>query len=100
VQVTILTPFPGTRLYRRLLDEGRMLYPGRWERCTLFDLNFRPKGMTVEQLEDGIMSLWRDVWNADALAGRKRHYRDLLRLRRQRQTSDDEADEFYALPSH
>lgn len=98
VQVTLLTPFPGTRLYQRLLDEGRLLYPGRWERCTLFDLNFRPKQMSVEQLEDGVMGLWRNVWNADALAMRKRHYRDLLRQRRH-QGSEEEADEFYALPS-
>ena len=28
VQITVLTPFPGTRLYDRLLAEGRLLYPG------------------------------------------------------------------------
>jgi radical SAM superfamily enzyme YgiQ (UPF0313 family) len=101
VQITILTPFPGTRLYQRLLDEGRLLYPGAWERCTLFDLNFRPRAMTVEELEDGIMGLWRDTWNADALARRKRHYRHLLRHRRQHSPIEhaDEAEEFYALPS-
>jgi radical SAM superfamily enzyme YgiQ (UPF0313 family) len=82
VQVTILTPFPGTRLYDRLLCEGRLLYPGRWERCTLFDVNFRPLGMTVEELEEGVMNLWRDAWNAGALLDRKRHYRQLLRGRR------------------
>jgi radical SAM superfamily enzyme YgiQ (UPF0313 family) len=81
VQVTILTPFPGTRLYQRLVDEGRMLYPGAWERCTLFDLNFRPLRMSVEQLEEGVMALWRDCWNAEALAARKRHYRGLLEAR-------------------
>jgi radical SAM superfamily enzyme YgiQ (UPF0313 family) len=82
VQVTVLTPFPGTRLYDRLLAEGRLLYPGAWDRCTLFDVNFRPLRMSVEQLEDGLVGLWRDVWNADALAARKQHYRDLLRARR------------------
>ena len=40
VQITVLTPFPGTRLYDRLLAEGRLLYPGAWDRCTLFDVNF------------------------------------------------------------
>ena len=92
VQVTILTPFPGTRLYDRLLAEGRLLYPGRWERCTLFDLNFRPQQMTVDELEDGVMGLWQEIWNADALAGRKRHYRELLRSRR----SHDGREEAYA----
>lgn len=84
VQITVLTPFPGTRLYDRLLAEGRLLYPGAWDRCTLFDVNFRPRGMTVEQLEEGVMQLWRDTWNAEVFAARKRYYRQLLRRRRER----------------
>jgi radical SAM superfamily enzyme YgiQ (UPF0313 family) len=82
VQITVLTPFPGTRLYERLLEEGRLLYPGAWDRCTLFDVNFRPRGMSVEQLEEGLMGLWRETWNAQALAQRKQHYRELLRALR------------------
>lgn len=81
VQVTVLTPFPGTRLYDRLLDEGRLLYPGDWDRCTLFDVNFKPKHMSVERLEDELVSLWSDIWSKDALDERKRHYRRLLRQR-------------------
>ena len=101
VQITVLTPFPGTRLYDRLLAEGRLLYPGAWDRCTLFDVNFVPRGMTVEQLEEGVMRLWRDTWNAEAFAARKRHYRDLLRARRGQagMPGDAEADLFFALPT-
>jgi radical SAM superfamily enzyme YgiQ (UPF0313 family) len=101
VQITILTAFPGTRLYQRLLAEGRLLYPGAWDRCTLFDLNFRPRGMTVEQLEDGVMQLWRDCWNAEALSVRKRYYRQLLRARGEllRWETPDETDEYFALPT-
>lgn len=101
VQITILTPFPGTRLYQRLLNEGRLLYPGAWDRCTLFDLNFRPKNMTVEQLEDGVMRLWHSTWNKDALAWRKRYYRQLLSARRNGRphSSADEVEEYFALPS-
>lgn len=100
VQITILTPFPGTRLYQRLLSEGRLLYPGAWDRCTLFDVNFRPRGMSVEQLEDGVMQLWRDTWNLDAFTRRKRYYRELLRARQDHFERDttEEAEEFYALP--
>lgn len=100
VQITILTPFPGTRLYQRLLAEGRLLYPGAWDRCTLFDVNFRPRGMSVEQLEDGVMQLWRDTWNVDAFTRRKRYYRELLRARQEHPERDttEEAEEFYALP--
>ncbi|MFQ5847405.1 MAG: B12-binding domain-containing radical SAM protein [Candidatus Methylomirabilales bacterium] len=99
VQITILTPFPGTRLYQRLLSEGRLLYPGAWGRCTLFDVNFRPAGMSVEQLEEGVMQLWRDTWNLDAFTRRKRYYRELLRGRQQHsgQDTSEEIEEFYAL---
>lgn len=76
VQTTILTPFPGTRLYQRLLDEKRLLYPGAWDRCTLFDLNFRPRKMSVEQLESGVMELWRDTGNTEAVGRRVRRYLD------------------------
>lgn len=54
VQITILTAFPGTPLYDRLLREGRILQPGRWDLCTLFDVNHVPRGMTVSELRDGI----------------------------------------------
>jgi len=101
VQITVLTPFPGTRLYQRLLEEGRLLYPGAWDRCTLFDVNFRPRGLTVEQLEDGMMRLWQSTYNAEAFAWRKRYYRQLLRERRGAAGREvtDEAEEFFALPT-
>jgi radical SAM superfamily enzyme YgiQ (UPF0313 family) len=82
VQITALTPFPGTRLYDRLLAEGRLLRPGAWDRCTLFDVNYRPLRMSVDQLEEGLMRLWRETWSAQALAERKRHYRMLLSARK------------------
>jgi radical SAM superfamily enzyme YgiQ (UPF0313 family) len=101
VQITVLTPFPGTRLYQRLAEEGRLLYPGAWDRCTLFDVNFRPRGLTVEELEDGLMRLWQSTYNAEAFAWRKRYYRQLLRDRRGAAGpgAADEADEFFALPT-
>lgn len=100
VQITILTPFPGTRLYERLAAEGRLLYPGAWDRCTLFDVNFRPRGMSVEELEDGVMALWRDTWNADAFAARKRHYREIMRgLHGRRRETEAEIEEYFALPA-
>lgn len=50
VQVTVLTPFPGTALYHRLRAEGRLLRERYWERCTLFDVNFVPKKMSGGEL--------------------------------------------------
>jgi radical SAM superfamily enzyme YgiQ (UPF0313 family) len=52
VQITILTPFPGTPLYCRLKHAGRLLRDGpeAWERCTLFDVNYVPLLMPAEEL--------------------------------------------------
>ncbi len=71
VQITVLTPFPGTQLYDRLLAEGRIIEEGAWEMCTLFDVNFVPLGMTVEQLEAGLVDLGREIYSQQNLDRRR-----------------------------
>ncbi len=63
VQVTVMTPFPGTPLYQRLLREDRILEPGRWDLCTLFDVNFRPKQMSVDELRQGFFWLVKNLYS-------------------------------------
>ena len=48
----ILTPYPGTPLFRQFAAEGRLLHRD-WERYDTSHVVFRPKRMTVEQLEQG-----------------------------------------------
>ncbi len=79
VQITCLTPFPGTRLYQRLEREGRLLSRRFWDRCTLFDVNFRPKNMSVEELEAGLRWLFRELYSEDMVHERRRHYVDLIK---------------------
>jgi radical SAM superfamily enzyme YgiQ (UPF0313 family) len=53
----LLTPYPGTDLYRRLAREGRLLYtdlPADYARYDLRTAVFRPLQMTAEQLEEGV----------------------------------------------
>ena len=57
MQITVLTPFPGTPLYARLKQEGRLIKDPAWHKCTLYDINFHPKNMTVEELQDGFYNL-------------------------------------------
>jgi radical SAM superfamily enzyme YgiQ (UPF0313 family) len=82
VQVTVLTPFPGTRLYARLRSEGRLLRDRYWERCTLFDVNHQPKQMTVEELEGGVRWLFSELYAERAVNARKRHYVELTKALR------------------
>jgi radical SAM superfamily enzyme YgiQ (UPF0313 family) len=76
VQITILTAFPGTPLHARLDREGRILERGRWDLCTLFDVNYQPKGMTVEQLREGIRWLSRRLYSDAAMASRRATFFD------------------------
>lgn len=90
VQITIQTPFPGTPLYRRLETEGRLLYPGRWERCTLFDINYRPRGMTVEELRNGFHRLAVELYSEEATHRRRETFHDRY-LRKTRTRSEEES---------
>ena len=79
VQVTVLTPFPGTRLYDRLHAEGRLLQEQYWDRCTLFDVNFQPKHMTVDELEAGMRWLFSELYTEEVMRDRRRRYVDLIK---------------------
>jgi radical SAM superfamily enzyme YgiQ (UPF0313 family) len=81
VQLTVLTPFPGTPLYTRLAREGRLLQLRYWDRCTLFDVNYQPRGMTVEQLEEGLRWLFGEIYNEREYARRQRHYMEIIKQR-------------------
>ena len=65
VQITFLTPFPGTPLYDRLRREGRLLEETAWDRCSLFDINFQPRHMTVDQLATGYARLAERVFDPE-----------------------------------
>jgi radical SAM superfamily enzyme YgiQ (UPF0313 family) len=62
-QLSILNPLPGTRMYRKLQKEQRLLhtnYPEDWERYDNFgNVLFRPRGMTPEELEEGLLQVYK-----------------------------------------
>jgi radical SAM superfamily enzyme YgiQ (UPF0313 family) len=65
-----LVPFPGTPLYTRLEDEGRLLYDKWWlkEDYGFYMVPFQPAHMTPERLERGCVNSrieyykWRSIW--------------------------------------
>lgn len=80
VQITVLTPFPGTPLYTRLRREGRLLEECAWEKCTLFDVNFVPTGMSPERLTRGLLELSQRLYSRKAVDRRReRYFRSLRR---------------------
>ena len=77
-QLTVLTPFPGTPLYERLLREGRIIDIGAWEKCTLFDVNFVPRGMSPAALQQGLVDLARRVYDPGFVHDRRRRFFERL----------------------
>ncbi len=71
IQLRILTPYPGTRLYKRLLSEDRLFVRDWWLRGyppdTLF---FQPKGMTADELISGYDRLNRQAYSFGAMMKR------------------------------
>jgi len=79
VQVTFMTAFPGTPLYARLKAEGRLLRDRAWELCTLFDINFQPKNMSVARLQSGFLGLVKQLYSAGETRARRANFKRRLR---------------------
>ncbi|HEU5400383.1 MAG TPA: radical SAM protein [Terriglobales bacterium] len=81
VQITVQTAFPGTPLYTRLKNEGRLLREGAWELCTLFDVNFRPAKMSASELEAGLRNLGTRIYSEEFTQHRRAQFHRNLRNR-------------------
>jgi radical SAM superfamily enzyme YgiQ (UPF0313 family) len=79
VQVTFMTAFPGTPLYARLKAEGRILRDRAWELCTLFDINFQPKNMSLAELQSGFLGLAKQLYSAEETQTRRANFKRMLR---------------------
>ena len=70
-ELRILTPYPGTRLYDRLLSEGRLFERDWWLRGYPPDtLLYQPRGMTAEELINGFARLNRQAYSFGAMTKR------------------------------
>jgi radical SAM superfamily enzyme YgiQ (UPF0313 family) len=61
----LLTPYPGTRLYKRLAEEGR-LTKDAWWLSSDHDTGapfYRPKNMSREALRGGWVNAWRSMYS-------------------------------------
>jgi len=79
VQITIQTPFPGTPLYERLREEGRIIEEEAWEKCTLFDINYLPRKMTVSELSQGFRDLGLRLYSEEFTRKRRKRFKEVLR---------------------
>jgi radical SAM superfamily enzyme YgiQ (UPF0313 family) len=92
VQVTILTAFPGAPLYDRLKREGRIIEDRRWDKCTLFDINFVPGKMSADELAGGFRDLVVRLYGEEFTSLRRASFVKRLRqVARERQVAGHES---------
>ena len=58
--LAIMTPLPGSRLYGRLKEEGRVTGE-QWDKYTWYHINYLPKLMSVEELKEGMIWMHRKI---------------------------------------
>ncbi len=66
---SLLTPFPGTPLYRRFDAQSRIVSRD-WELYDGQHVVFQPKNMSIEELAEGHERAWRKVYGLGAIARR------------------------------
>jgi radical SAM superfamily enzyme YgiQ (UPF0313 family) len=68
----VVTPFPGTQLYKELDSRGRIL-TRNWELYDGQHVVFEPAQMTMRQLQEGTERAWKHAYSMHGLARRLRH---------------------------
>jgi len=75
MQITIMTPLPGTRLYDRLRSEGRLLFtdfPKDWGRYDLTSLVHQPRDMEYLELRETLRDCILRVYDPTVLKAKAR----------------------------
>ena len=78
---TILTPLPGTQLFCEMEAAGRIT-DYDWSRYTFWDVVYRPKRMTADDLMRGVAWIYDKFYNTEAAAYRMASLRRNLRNNR------------------
>jgi radical SAM superfamily enzyme YgiQ (UPF0313 family) len=68
----IVTPFPGTGLYKQLQSEGRILTKN-WELYDGQHVVFQPAQMTADELQRGNEMAWKHAYSWGNIGRRLRH---------------------------
>jgi radical SAM superfamily enzyme YgiQ (UPF0313 family) len=71
--INILTPLPGTKLFKRLDEEGRILHKD-WSKYDTQHVVFSPAGMSPEELLQGYRKVLRAVYSFDSILTKLNYY--------------------------
>ena len=65
-QTGILTPLPGTKMYREYEEQGRIIkndYPRDWQYYSIEDVVMKPGKMDADTLSETMKSIWFDLYS-------------------------------------
>jgi len=74
---SVLTPFPGTQLYKELLEQDR-IFEHNYAMYDVEHVVFQPKNMTAEQLEEGLERAWRMTYEYSSIFKRLAYWKSLV----------------------
>jgi len=77
-QVTILTPFPGSRLRTRLDHEQRIIHSD-WVWYTGWNPVIRHKNFTTEEFQQELLKFYKSIYNEESFKQRAQHFREICR---------------------
>jgi radical SAM superfamily enzyme YgiQ (UPF0313 family) len=66
IMVDILTPYPNTELYEQLQRQDRII-DTNWEHYDYNHVVYRPRRMTIDQLIEGYLRLYKSIWKSKPL---------------------------------
>lgn len=73
---SLMTPFPSTPLYQRLLKAGRLERPKHWLDSDLFTMAFTPENISQAQAEAEVREAWTRAYSPHATAEALRRISD------------------------
>ncbi len=71
--INILTPFPGTKLFKRLSDEGKILHKD-WSKYDTRHVVFKHPTLSSENLYDGYRNIVRSAYSFDSIFNKLQYY--------------------------
>ncbi len=75
---TILTPLPGTQLFRQMSQAGRII-DYDWSRYTFWDVVFKPRHMSPDELAQGVAWVYDNFYSKENVANRTARLKSRMR---------------------
>lgn len=74
--ISVPTPFPGSRFYNRLEEEGRILSK-HWGSYTLWNVVVQPSHMSVNDLVEGFEYTLKQIYSKEAVSRRLEYFKGI-----------------------